>query len=181
MTEAKLTALLEKLAIRQDKLSISQDKTDAQIDRVSKQLGEMGNKFGSFTEGMADPSLKKLLVEKFGAEFVADGVVRRRGGDSMELDVMGYTNGKSNRVFVAEVKSRLCVEDLEEFVGTLEKVPKFFPEHRGKEVIGILAAVDIPADMPKRVAKAGIHLARISDETFRLVDPKGFRAKSFAA
>ena len=174
MTEAKLTAFLENLAIKQGK-------TDAQIDRVSKQLGELGNKFGSFTEGMAEPSLKKLLVEKFGAEFVADGVVRRRGGDTMELDVMGYSNGRTNRVFVAEVKSRLGPEDLEEFVETLEKVPKFFPEHRGKEIIGILAAVDIPADMPKRVAKAGINLARISDETFRLVDPKGFRAKSFAA
>lgn len=181
MTDAALRALLEKFAISQDNLAVSQRKTDAQIDRVSKQLGELGNKFGSFTEGMADPSLKKLLVEKFGAEFVADGVVRRQGGDTMELDVMGYSNGRTNRVFVAEVKSRLCVEDLEEFVATLEKVPKFFPEHRSKEVIGILAAVDIPSDMPKRVAKAGIHLARVSDETFRLVDPKGFRAKSFAA
>lgn len=151
------------------------------MDRVTKQLGQLGNKFGSFTEGMAEPSLKRLLVEKFGAEFVAEGVVRKRGGDSMELDVMGYSNGKANRIFVAEVKSHLREDDLEEFIERLEKVPKFFPEHRGKEVIGVLAAVSIPAEMPRRVAKAGIHLARVSDDTFRLVDPKGFRAKSFAA
>ena len=174
MTEAKLTAFLENLAIKQGK-------TDAQIDRVSKQLGELGNKFGSFTEGMAFPSMQKLLVEKFGAEFIAPRAERRRGGETLELDVLGYSNGKTNRVIAVEVKSHLQEDHLDEFVETLEKIPKFFPEHRGKEIIGILAAVDIPRDLPKRVAKAGIHLARISDENFLLVDPKGFRAKSFAA
>jgi RecB family endonuclease NucS len=94
---------------------------------------------------------------------------------------MGYSNGKTNRIVAVEVKSHLRAEHLDEFVEMLEKIPKFFPEHKGKEVIGILAAVDIPADMPKRVAKAGIHLARISEDNFRLVDPRGFRAKSFAA
>ena len=174
MTEAKLTAFLENLAIKQGK-------TDAQIDRVSKQLGDLGNKFGSFTEGMAFPSMQKLLVEKFGAEFIAPRAERRRGGETIELDVLGYSNGKSNLLIAVEVKSHLREEHLDEFVETLEKIPKFFPEHRGKEIIGILAAVDIPRDLPKRVAKAGIHLACISDENFRLVDPKGFRAKSFAA
>jgi len=174
MTAAQLTAFLDNLAIKQDR-------TEAHIDRVTKQIGELGNKFGSFTEGMAFPSMQKLLVEKFGAEFIAPRAQRRRGGETIELDVMGYSNGKANRVIAVEVKSHLRNEHLDEFVETLEKIPKFFPEHRGKEVIGILAAVDIPQDMPKRVAKAGIHLACISDENFLLVDPKGFRAKSFAA
>jgi hypothetical protein len=54
------------------------------------------NKFGSFTAGMAFPSMHKLLVEKFGAEFIAPRAERRRGGETIELDVMGYSNGKAN-------------------------------------------------------------------------------------
>ena len=162
-------------------LSAAQARTEATVDRVTKQIGQLGNKFGSFTEGMAFPSMQKLLVEKFGAEFVAPRAQRRRGGETIELDVLAYSNGRTNRVVVVEVKSHLRQDHLDEFVETLEKIPKFFPEHRGKEIIGIIAAVDIPADMPKRVAKAGIHLARIHDDTFKLADPRGFRAKSFAA
>jgi len=174
MTDAKLKELMAQV-------STAQARTEASIDRVTKQIGAIGNKFGSFTEGMALPSMQKLLIEKFDAEFIAPRAQRRRGGETMELDVLAYSNGRTNRVIAVEVKSHLREDHLEEFIETLEKFPEFFPEHRGKEVIGILAAVDIPADMPKRVAKAGIHLARIHDETFQLVDPRGFRAKSFAA
>ena len=181
MTDAHLKELVASLVAADKRVRAAQARTEATVDRVTKQIGQLGNKFGSFTEGMAEPSMKRLLVEKFGAEFVAEGVVRRRGGETMELDVLGYSNGKANCVLVAEVKSHLREDDLEEFIETLEKVPKFFPEHRGKEIIGVLAAVDIPVNMAKRVAKAGIHLARVSDETFSLVDPKGFHAKSFAA
>lgn len=49
--------------------------------------------------------MTKVLPEKFGAETVAPRVKAHRGGQSLELDVLAYSNGKRNEVFVVEVKS----------------------------------------------------------------------------
>ncbi|NTV95645.1 MAG: DUF3782 domain-containing protein, partial [Thiobacillus sp.] len=40
-------------------LTVSQKETDRQLKELGKQIGGLGNKFGSFTEGLALPSLAK--------------------------------------------------------------------------------------------------------------------------
>lgn len=67
--------------------------------------GGLSNEFGSFIEGLALPSMTKVLHEKFGAETVAPRAKAHRGGQSLELDVLACSNGKRNEVFVVEVKS----------------------------------------------------------------------------
>ena len=49
--------------------------------------------------------MTKVLPEKFGAETVAPRVKVHRGGQSLEVDVLAYSNGKKNEVFVVEEKS----------------------------------------------------------------------------
>ena len=58
-------------------LRASQKETDRQIKELGKQIGGLGEKFGSFTEGMAFPSMKRVLRERFGMEFVSPRVVKR--------------------------------------------------------------------------------------------------------
>ena len=67
--------------------------------------GVLCNQFRGFTEGLALPLMTKVLPEKFGAETVAPRVKVHRGGQSLEVDVLAYSNGKKNEVFVVEVKS----------------------------------------------------------------------------
>jgi hypothetical protein len=43
------------------------------IKELGKQISGLGNKFGSFTEGMAFPSIEKLLREKFKMDVIATG------------------------------------------------------------------------------------------------------------
>ena len=153
--------------------------TSRTVDRVTKQIGEMNNKFGSFTEGMAMPSMTKILQTKFHADNVAERVKSRKGGHSMEIDVLAWSNRDRNEVFVVEVKSKADGEALDQLKRILADFPKFFPEHRNKRLFGILAAVDIPDDIAKKAIKAGIYVARISDDVFRLKVPPGFRPHSF--
>ena len=42
-------------------LQIFLQETDRQIRELGKQIGGLGNKFGSFTEGLALPSMQKIL------------------------------------------------------------------------------------------------------------------------
>ncbi len=57
--------------------------------------------------------------------------------------------------------------------------PRFFPEHRGKKLFGILAALDVPADLRAQVVKQGLYLATVRNDVFEIVSPDGFRPRAF--
>ncbi|MCY7350003.1 MAG: hypothetical protein LH606_04965, partial [Cytophagaceae bacterium] len=119
--------------------------TEATIRKVTKQIGEIGNKFGSFTEGMAFPSMERMLRRRFAMTHVATNFEIEMGGDTLEMDVFAYANGEVNTAIIVEVKSPLRERDVEQVLSMMEKFPRFFPEHRNKKLYGILAAVQVPA------------------------------------
>ena len=148
--------------------------TDRQIRELKKQIGGLGNKFGGFTEGLAWPSMSRTLSNRFGAEFVAPRVKRRRGDDNIELDALGYRNSDTNAAWVVEVKSSLGENDLDTFREKLRRFSDMFPEHADKHVYGILSAVDISDEMARKVLAEGIYLARVHEDLFELVETEGF-------
>src|SRR5262245_3126052 len=48
--------------------------TDRFLKEVGKQIGGLGDKFGSFTEGLALPSMTRILREDFGMDVIAPRV-----------------------------------------------------------------------------------------------------------
>ena len=149
------------------------------VKDLAVQIGGLSNKFGSFTEGLALPSLSKTLTQRFHAEVIAPRVRARKGAKSIEIDVLAYSNGARNEAYVVEVKSHLDENALEQIQSLLAVFPRFFPEHRSKDLYGILAGVQISDAAAKQAIKAGIYVASISDEIFRLRIPVGFRPRSF--
>lgn len=153
--------------------------TDKQLKELSKQIGGLGNKFGGFTEGMAYPSMKRILQERFKMEYVSPRVEVRKNGESIELDVLAYSNEETKEVYIVEVKSRLREEHLKEIFRDLERFPHFFPEHKDKALYGVIAAVDVSEQMKRKVLKSGLYLAVIRDDTFHLDVPADFKPKRF--
>jgi len=51
-------------------LSTAQKETDRQLKELGKQIGGLGAKFGSFTEGLALPSMEKILRQRFGRKLL---------------------------------------------------------------------------------------------------------------
>ncbi len=180
----------QQIRVSQDRtdqqIRVSQDRTDQQIrellasqKRTDKQLGELGNRFGGFTEGMALPSIRDILYEKFEVDAVVTDARARRNGHSLQIDVVGITNGEVNEVYLVEIKSRLREESLQQILKHLRSFVTFFPEHRGRTLYGLLAAVDVPEELEKRVLSQGIYLARIHGDLFELVTPVGFEPRGF--
>ncbi len=167
-------------------LRASQAETDEQIrelrdsqKRTDKQLGELGNRFGGFTEGMALPSIREILYDKFGVDAVVTDARARRNGHSLQIDAVGITNGEVNEAYLVEIKSRLREDSLQQILKHLQSFAGFFPEHRGKTLYGLLAAVDVPEELEKRVLSQGIYLAKIHGDLFELVTAEGFEPKGF--
>ncbi len=150
-----------------------------QLKELGKQIGGLGEKFGGFTEGMAFPSMTKILTERFGMEFVTPRVKIKKGGDTLELDVFAYANSERNEAFIVEVKSHLRPEGITQLQTILKRFRQFAPEHKDKKLYGMLAVVDASEDLRQEALANGFYMAGIHDEQFIIETPKDFKPKSW--
>ncbi len=154
--------------------------TDRQLRELKQQLGGLGEKFGGFTEGMAFPSMRKLLQQRFHMDVITVRALSRKNGSSLELDVLAYSNSKvNNEVYIVEVKSHLRQEGLDQMKKALRELHNYFPGHAGKKVYGILAVVDIADELRAKVLQEGIYLALIHDDEFEIQVPSDFQPRAF--
>jgi len=152
--------------------------TDRSIQALRKELGGLGQKFGGFAEGMALPSMEKCLAERFGTTGFTARVKEHLRGEEIYLDAMASSKGETGTVCVVEVKSRLRDDGIDQLLRILRDFPRFFPEHRGKKLLGVLAAVDSRKELEERALREGLVLATIRDDVFELKVPEGFEPRA---
>jgi len=165
------------LQIKETNLQLKE--TDRQIKELGKQIGGLGSKFGSFTEGLALPSMEAILQQRFGMTVVTPRVRAKQQGEHLEIDVLAYANGEVNRAFLVEVKSHPREEAITQLKITLSRFRDFFPEHRDKQLYGILAAVDWPPALKAQAIGEGLYVARIHDDVFDLEVDQEFQPRVF--
>ena len=153
--------------------------TNLQLKELGKQIGGLGSKFGSFTEGLALPSMEAILQQRFGMTVVLPRVRAKQQGEHLEIDVLAYANGEVNRAFLVEVKSHPREEAITQLKITLSRFRDFFPEHRDKQLYGILATVDWPPALKAQAIGEGLYVARIHDDVFDLEVEQDFQPKAF--
>jgi hypothetical protein len=159
-------------------LVVSQKETDQIVKRTQKQLGELGNKLGSFAEGLAYPTVERIMLEEFHMDTV--GPIRsRKGSETMEIDAFGYANGSINTVMVGEIKSHFREHHVEQVEQACQRLFHFMPEHRGKKVYGMVIFVKGEQNAIQLAAKHGIYTVEANDENFKLRNGKGFVPKDF--
>ncbi|TSE19635.1 hypothetical protein Talka_01354 [Tepidimonas alkaliphilus] len=152
--------------------------TDRQLRELKRQIGGLGDKFGSFGEGVALPTMERLLRRRFHMDNVAPRLRVRRDDREREYDVLAWANGKVNTVVVVvEVKSRVKREAIGQLIEQLQTLFEFLPELKGKARIGILAGIDGDAGVEEEAQAAGLYTARIRDEMFELTTPKRFKPR----
>ncbi|MEB3123797.1 MAG: DUF3782 domain-containing protein [Snowella sp.] len=153
--------------------------TDRQLKELGKQIGGLGAKFGSFTEGLALPSMEKILRQRFGMETISPSVRVSKGGQHIEIDVLAYTNGELNTAYIVEVKSHAREESITQLKSILQRFRTFFPEHKDKQLYGILAAVDMSPELREKTLQEGLYVACIHDQIFELDIPDNFQPQSY--
>lgn len=156
-----------------------QKETDRQLRELGKQIGGLGAKFGSFTEGLALPSMETILRQRFGMEVVSPSVRVSKEGRHIEIDVLAYTNGELNTAYIVEVKSHAKEESITQLKSILQRFRTFFPEHKDKKLYGILAAVDLSDELREKILQEGFYVARIHDEVFELDIPGNFQPQTY--
>ncbi|UZO74429.1 DUF3782 domain-containing protein [Microcystis aeruginosa str. Chao 1910] len=156
-----------------------QQKTDKQLKELGKQIGGLGAKFGSFTEGLALPSMETILRQRFGMKVVSPSVRASEDGQHLEIDVLAYTNGELNTAYIVEVKSHAREESITQLKSILQRFRRFFPEHKDKKLYGILAAVHVSPELREKILREGFYVARIHDQVFELDIPDNFQPQTY--
>ena len=176
----KETELLLKEVSQQQKENAQQQKeTDKQLKELGKQIGGLGAKFGSFTEGLALPSMETILGQQFGMEVISPSVRVSKEGQHLEIDVLAYTNGELNTAYIVEVKSHAGEESISQLKSILQRFRRFFPEHKDKKLYGILAAVHLSPELREKILQEGFYVARIHDQVFELDIPDNFQPRLY--
>jgi hypothetical protein len=153
--------------------------TDRQLKELGKQIGGLGAKFGSFTEGLALPSMETILRQCFGMEVISPSVRVSKEGQHIEIDVLAYTNGDLNTAYIVEVKSHAREDSITQLKSILQRFRTFFSEHKEKQLYGILAAVDMSPELRQKTLQEGFYVARIHDQVFELDTPDNFQPQSY--
>ena len=204
MTDEELKEIVASIAVEHRELVVAQKETDRQLketdhqlkaqaveaehDRremkksnreLGKQIGGLANKFGSFTEGLALPSMQQILRSQFNMEVVSPSVRVKKGDEELEIDVLSYANSTLNEVYVVEVKSHLRDEGVDQLLDIVSRFRHFFPEHKDKKLYGIMAAVEMSNRLKERVLSKGFYAAKISDEVFSIDVPAQFQPKAY--
>lgn len=162
-----------------EEILASRRETDRLITSLERRLGEIGNAFGLYTESMFQPSLKRILRERFGMTVIIAPQRFQINGADYEVDVVGHAGEASDEVYLAEIKSQLDEDGIHQILEHLPRFPQAFPEHRGKKLFGILAAVTIPDNMRIQALKQGLFLATVKDDVFELSTPDDFVPRPF--
>ncbi len=153
-----------------NKFLVSQKEYGRKLAEQGKQIGGIGEKFGSFTEGLAYPSLQKTLLNRYGIDNTAANFVQNfPDGRQVEFDAFGFTNGAVNNAAIVEVKSSLQSKHVYKFRETLERFRLDFPGFADRHLYGILATPGkVSKELREEVFANGLHLARIHDQIFDL-------------
>ena len=170
---------IKEVSLQQKDNERRQKNTDRQLKELGKQIGGLGAKFGSFTEGLALPSMQTILQQQLGMEIISPSVRASKEGQSLEIDVLAYANGALNTAYIVEVKSHVREESITQIKSILQRFRDFFPEHKDKKLYGILAAVHLGKELQKKILEEGLYVARIHGEVFELNVPKDFRPKTY--
>lgn len=176
----EVTEKQKEITDQQKGIADQQRENDREINRVAKLVGEIGNKFGSFTEGMAFPSMDKVLRKQFGMTTVTTSYTTEAGSDTLEIDVLGLANGELNTTVIVEVKSQLKRRDIDQMLKILDRFRQLHPEYATKKLYGIIACVSGSKEQGEEARKAGLFVASIHDEVFGLKTPAYFVPRNFA-
>jgi hypothetical protein len=145
--------------------------------QLRKEIGDLGGSWGRFVENMVAPACETLFIDRgIPVHRVSQRVRGRVGEETLEIDVL-VTN--QDHALAVEVKSRLSVQDVKDFIEDLRTFRRFFPEYDQKQLYGAVAGIDIENGADKYAYRQGIFVLTQSGETVTILNGNAFEPKNW--
>jgi hypothetical protein len=146
--------------------------TDKQIKELSVNIGGLNNSYGSFSESLFIPSIKRLLTEKFNCSDISSNRKIGQNGNTFEIDVLGISD---EALYVVEIKSKLKLSAIKQIHDHISKVRKIKTEYKDRKIYGLIAATDYEQRIADQVMEKGYYFVSILDNLAVLNLPETFK------
>ncbi|MDZ7291786.1 MAG: hypothetical protein ONB42_17775 [candidate division KSB1 bacterium] len=132
---------------------------------------------GLFAESMVRPAAARLFAARGIrlTDFYSRASVRRNGG-TMEVDILGVG---PKHVVAIEVKFKLELQDVKDFLEELPRFFDFFTRYRGLTLYGAVAGMSIDKGVDHFAYKNGLFVLSQSGENVRLLNDKKFVPRAY--
>ncbi|MFH0926005.1 MAG: DUF3782 domain-containing protein [bacterium] len=156
-------------------LSIRFKEMEKAVERSTRSVDALTGKWGRFVEGLIAPAAERLFRERgIEVDGIAQRVRRRKGGEEMEIDILGV-NGEY--VTLVEAKSTLRLEYVNDHLKRLERFKTFFPEYSDRKVIGAIGGIAIEEEADRYAAKRGLFVIVESGDSVRFLNDGEFKPR----
>ena len=181
-TYEQVLALLNEIAQGQAELLRAQQETDRKFQDTDRKfqetarlISDLGGQWGLFMENQVTPACERVFSERgIPVQMVSQRVKKRRGGDTLEIDVLVVNAG---HVVVVEVKASLSVEAVREFLDDLRQFRDFFPEYADWQVHGAVAGMRIEDGADRYAYRQGLFVLAQTGDTVKILNDAQFQPK----
>jgi hypothetical protein len=149
-------------------------KTDKKFDKYFGKVKELDRNWGKLVESLVKPSVAEQFRKRnFPISGSGQRVERYYNGRLMEIDIL-LTDGDA--VIAVEVKTTLSVSDVDEHIEKhLKPFKLFFPEYRGRKVLGAVAYIHLEENADRYAYKKGLFvLTFTSGDAVKIRNDAGF-------
>ncbi|MCB2264228.1 MAG: hypothetical protein LGR52_15010, partial [Candidatus Thiosymbion ectosymbiont of Robbea hypermnestra] len=144
---------------------------------MNKKWGDLSNKLGTLVEDLVAPSLPRIIENRL-HEQVYDLMVRLKrrlpDGRVKEFDALVVT---PECACLNSTKATLRSADVESFVADIAAFRTFFPEHKARPVVGILASLFVEENVLTYAERQGFLVLAVGEEIMEIKNRPGFEPK----
>ena len=151
------------------------------LQKLTKQIDDLiddlGGTWGLFVENLVAPACETLFLERgIPVHQVSQRIKKRKEGETLEIDILVLNQ---EHTLVVEVKSRLSVADVQEFITDLQRFRHFFPEYAQNQLYGAVAGIIIDEGADRYAYRQGLFVLAQSGETITLLNNDEFQPKAW--
>lgn len=160
--------------------------TDARLDqrfqetdqKLRRLEGMFGIQWGRLLEALVAPAVLQLFRDRgIDIHSSTQRQKSRLNGDTMELDIVLENEIES---VVVEVKSLINVEDVDDFLADLARIPEFFTHFRNRRIYGAVAGLEFAANADRYAYRCGLFVLGLSgDGLVQILNDQRFQPVDF--
>ena len=162
----------------------SKAQSDRSLEQLKRSVAEatravnaLTTRWGRFVEELVEPAVVRLFQERgIDVKEKHPRVSVTRQDIAMEIDLLAVD---TTDVVLVECKSKLSKDDVDEFIGKLQKFKIAFPAYKNYQAYGAVAGIEINQGIDRYAYQKGLFVIKPSGDTVAIINDADFQPNTW--